>query len=95
MVAVTTGDGYTGNKDSTTMYPSMATVGQMIVDGTNGIAATAASKQPLSTANYQMGKSGGGWTTMSTQQQNMLNGKVPVGAESGPSVTGYAAIWVE
>lgn len=30
-------------------------------------------KQDLSTADYQMGKQGGGWTTMSPAQQNALN----------------------
>ena len=30
-------------------------------------------KQDKSTANYQMGKAGGGWTTMSSEQQNALN----------------------
>ena len=50
-------------------------------------------KQNLSTADYQMGNVSGGWTTMTAQQQNMLNGKIPVGAETNAS--SYAPIWVE
>ena len=52
-------------------------------------------KQPLSSANYQMGNSSGGWTTMSAKQQNMLNGYFPATSQTGTAPTGYALIWVE
>jgi hypothetical protein len=52
-------------------------------------------KQNKSTADYQMGNSSGSWTTMTTQQQNMLNGKIPVGSETATTNTTYASIWVE
>jgi uncharacterized protein YaiI (UPF0178 family) len=73
MVTATTGADYTGNKDSTTKYPSMATVQQMVTDGTNGLAGSFMGKQDKSSANYQMGNSSGSWTTMTPAQQNALN----------------------
>ncbi len=45
--------------------------------------------QVKSTANYQMGKSGGGWTTMSADQQNALNSKIT--AAKVTAYDGYAS----
>jgi hypothetical protein len=80
---------------SDTLYPSVATTQAMISDVTSAMNTAIGNKQPKSTADYQMGKSGGGWTTMTTQQQNMLNGKIPVGSETATTNTTYASIWVE
>ena len=82
-------------KESTDLYPSMATTQAMIDSSKGTLTAQISGKQPKSTDNYQMGKSGGGWQTMTDQQQNMLNGKIPVGSETATTNTTYASIWVE
>ena len=60
-------------KESTDLYPSMATTQAMIDSSKGTLTAQISGKQPKSTDNYQMGKSGGGWQTMSDAQQGALN----------------------
>ena len=63
-----------------------AAAGKSALDAADSAAAAASSaksandallnKQPKSTADYQMGNKSGGWTTMTTTQQNALNSGV-------------------
>ena len=74
MVTDTTGDDYEDAKASTDLYPSMATADQMIKDVTGKLGVSG--KQDRSSSNYSMGNQSGGWTAMTTAQQNALNSGV-------------------
>lgn len=73
---VTKTSDFSNSDYTTTDYPSMATANAMLNANLEEVTATASNKQPKSSANYQMGKSGGGWTTMTADQQNALNSTV-------------------
>ena len=77
-------------KSSETRYPSMAVANSIAqTHAQAAVAGAAASYQVKSTGDYQMGKVGGGWTTMSADQQNALNSKVT--AAKVITYNGYAA----
>ena len=59
--------------NSTTLYPSMATTNAMIIANSGNVAASIVTKQPKSTEDYQMGASGGKWTTMTDAQKGALD----------------------